>query len=200
MAAIQILILEQSYIIRQGLRAILNEISNVNIHLEFSDLGQFANEINNFKPELIIFNYKFSVQNSKTCNLLKELHQKQTRIIALKDLHYTIPDNHFFDLVIEIDESKSIISDHISALIEEIVPEKTHSGSGLSEREAEILRFVAMGFINKDIVDRLFISTHTVITHRKNITRKLGIKSVAGLTVYAILNKLISEDDLNQIN
>ncbi len=67
--------------------------------------------------------------------------------------------------------------------------------SGLSERELEIVREVALGKTNKEIAEKLFISIHTVITHRKNITRKLGIKTVSGLTVYALLNKLIKMSD-----
>ena len=61
----------------------------------------------------------------------------------------------------------------------------------LSDREKEILVNVALGLLNKEIADKLNISINTVITHRKNITRKTGIKTVAGLTVYAILNNLI---------
>ena len=61
----------------------------------------------------------------------------------------------------------------------------------LSAREKEVLVCVAKGMINKEIADQLHISIHTVITHRKNITRKTGIKTVAGLTVYALLNNLL---------
>ena len=66
----------------------------------------------------------------------------------------------------------------------------------LSAREKEILVSVASGLLNKEIADRHNISINTVITHRKNITRKIGIKTVAGLTAYAILNNLI---DINTI-
>ena len=66
----------------------------------------------------------------------------------------------------------------------------------LSEREKEILISLAKGKINKEIADLHHISVHTVITHRKNIIRKTGIKSVSGLTVYAILNNLI---DINEV-
>ena len=69
-------------------------------------------------------------------------------------------------------------------------------GEELSDREKEILVSVAQGLLNKEIADRHNISINTVITHRKNITRKTGIKTVAGLTVYAILNNLI---DINSI-
>lgn len=66
----------------------------------------------------------------------------------------------------------------------------------LSEREKEILVSVAQGLLNKEIADKHHISINTVITHRKNITRKTGIKTVPGLTVYAILHNLI---DINSI-
>ena len=71
------------------------------------------------------------------------------------------------------------------------IPVGDDSRSELSEREKEILIAVARGMLNKEIADLHGISINTVITHRKNITRKTGIKTVAGLTVYAILNNLI---------
>lgn len=64
-------------------------------------------------------------------------------------------------------------------------------GDKLSSREAEILSAVAQGLLNKEIAAKFKISIHTVITHRKNIVRKTGIKTIAGLTAYAILNNLI---------
>ncbi len=72
-------------------------------------------------------------------------------------------------------------------------PSKTEE-SELSDREKEVLVCVAKGMLNKQIADLLNLSIYTVITHRKNITRKTGIKTVAGLTVYAILNGLIDID------
>ncbi|PLX17911.1 MAG: hypothetical protein C0597_06680 [Marinilabiliales bacterium] len=76
---------------------------------------------------------------------------------------------------------------------------KTSTPDEISDREADILRNIALGYSNKEIADKLFISTHTVVTHRKNITRKLGIKTVPGLTIYAILNKLINIDDQSKL-
>ena len=66
----------------------------------------------------------------------------------------------------------------------------------LSAREKEILAAVAHGKTNKEIADDLFISINTVVTHRKNIARKTGINSIAGLTVYAILNHIVEINDL----
>lgn len=88
----------------------------------------------------------------------------------------------------------TFIEDHVlMPMIGLRVAEETprSEGSELSAREKEILVAVAKGMINKEIADLYNISIHTVITHRKNITHKTGIKTVAGLTVYAILNNLI---------
>ncbi len=70
------------------------------------------------------------------------------------------------------------------------------SGSPLSPREIQVLRLVAMGHINKEIAAQLGISFNTVLTHRRNITAKLGIKSVSGLGVYALTRGYIHDHDL----
>lgn len=68
------------------------------------------------------------------------------------------------------------------------------SGHELSTREIEVLALLSTGLINKEIADKLNISLTTVITHRKNITEKLGIKSVSGLTIYAVMNGYVEAD------
>lgn len=62
----------------------------------------------------------------------------------------------------------------------------------LSGREIDVLRLIASGHINKQIAETLNISINTVLTHRKNITAKLGIKSVSGLTFYAMMNGIVT--------
>lgn len=66
----------------------------------------------------------------------------------------------------------------------------------LSAREIEVLTLIARGRINKEIADKLHISLTTVISHRKNITEKLGIKSVAGLTIYAVMHGYVEADSI----
>ena len=73
---------------------------------------------------------------------------------------------------------------------------KTLVTEELSEREKDVLIQVVKGLSNKEIADVLFISTHTVISHRKNIARKLNIHSSAGLTIYAIVHKLVDLKEL----
>lgn len=67
----------------------------------------------------------------------------------------------------------------------------------LSDREKDIIRFVALGMANKEIADRLCLSIHTVTTHRRNLSAKLGIHSPAGLTIFAILHHLVDLKDVN---
>ena len=74
--------------------------------------------------------------------------------------------------------------------------QKKNEDVELSKRETDVLIAIAKGMMNKEIADQMNLSVHTVISHRKNITRKTGIKSVSGLTVYALLNNLIDENEL----
>ncbi|MDR2882744.1 MAG: LuxR C-terminal-related transcriptional regulator [Alistipes sp.] len=68
-------------------------------------------------------------------------------------------------------------------------------GMELTAREREVLATLARGLSNKEVADKLHISTHTVISHRKNIMRKTGFKTAQGLTFYALHNGLITRDD-----
>jgi DNA-binding NarL/FixJ family response regulator len=66
----------------------------------------------------------------------------------------------------------------------------------LSPRETTIVRLVSLGLTNRQIAESLYLSAHTVMTHRKNIISKLGIKSVSGLTIYAIVNNIITIEEV----
>lgn len=72
----------------------------------------------------------------------------------------------------------------------------SESNKELSTRETDVLQLIVKGSTNKEIADKLNISLNTVLSHRKNITTKLGIKTVSGLTFYAIMNGIISGDDI----
>lgn len=96
----------------------------------------------------------------------------------------------------------------VDMMIEEIKSRKQIPAEGeiesdnnvLSEREKDILVEIVYGLTNKEIANKLFLSVHTVNTHRKNIMNKLHIHSPAGLTIYAIANKLVSIEDIYQKN
>ena len=75
---------------------------------------------------------------------------------------------------------------------------RTTSSFRSSQRERDVIVALVQGMSNKEIADHLCISTNTVITHRRNIAKKLQIHSPAGLTIYAIVNKLVSIDQTLQ--
>lgn len=65
-------------------------------------------------------------------------------------------------------------------------------GVNISEREMEIVKYIAEGYSNQEIADKIFLSVHTVTTHRKNIMNKLGVNNTAGIVMYAVREQLIS--------
>lgn len=101
-----------------------------------------------------------------------------------------------YDGAVSLYDDAAGIVRKIRSAMDSRLPEPSGEGNELSSREKEILVCVAQGMLNKEIADKFSLSIYTVITHRKNITRKTGIKTVAGLTVYAILNNLI---DINSV-
>jgi DNA-binding CsgD family transcriptional regulator len=102
-----------------------------------------------------------------------------------------------FDSLLYLNDNKHELFKTMEKVIQQLGATQPESdNTTLSERELSILKLVATGNTNNEIAERLFISTHTVMTHRKNITRKLGIKTVSGLTVYAILNQHINMEEV----
>ena len=121
------------------------------------------------------------------------------RNLVMTHLPASADQQEAFKVLSEINSLAADIRCHIlleETALEGRTAEETDGDDTLSPREKEILVCVAKGMLNKEIADVNNISIHTVITHRKNITRKTGIKTVAGLTVYALLNNLI---DINSV-
>ena len=86
---------------------------------------------------------------------------------------------------------KRLTQKDVTLNIKKMIGTTNDNEEQLSDREKEILVCLVQGMSNKEIANSLFISLNTVITHRRNIARKLQIHSVAGLTIYAIVNKLV---------
>ena len=111
-----------------------------------------------------------------------------------KDLrmHCQVEDDIFVPAVQILENQVALTTQPADAQAEN----KETAGNVLSEREQEIVHWVVRGLSNKQIGERLFISPNTVLTHRKNIARKLDIHSVAGLTIYAIVNGIVEIGDI----
>ncbi|MDL2243671.1 helix-turn-helix transcriptional regulator [Bacteroidales bacterium OttesenSCG-928-J19] len=94
-------------------------------------------------------------------------------------------------------ESHNAIEDYLlDPAIERLENHSKDTQESLTSREKEIIVYVIKGLTNKQIAEQLFISTHTVISHRRNIAQKLQIHSTAGLTIYAIVNKLVDLEEI----
>ncbi|MGM9803374.1 MAG: response regulator transcription factor [Muribaculaceae bacterium] len=89
-------------------------------------------------------------------------------------------------------DDESHIIDTLNGIFCQAQKKTGDNANELSQRETEVLRLIASGFINKEIADKLGISINTVLTHRKNLTSKLGIRSVSGLSFYAMMNGIIA--------
>ena len=182
-----IVIATASFIIRKGLADIIKELYPSEKTLGIGLAEELDKQLKQNNTSLLLV-------SSEILTKLNLAVYKKIPVIKLIDTRpdYIETDHTNTELLFLDDTENSIL--HIlkrNLALMEKNSSSTKPESELSDRELDIVREVALGKTNKEIADKLFISVHTVITHRKNITRKLGIKTVSGLTVYALLNKLI---------
>ena len=122
---------------------------------------------------------------------LKERYQLLT--IGLVYTYHHPDELSSFNALIYVNDSSDRIRTTVAELLKaNSLPNNTSPSDALTKREKEILKLLVNGYTTKKIADSLFISTHTVNAHRKNIMRKLDIKTVSGLTIYAVLNNIIT--------
>jgi len=196
--SVKIAIAEPSVILRSGLAAALKRIQGIHIQVfEISSIDLLANYIRLHKPGVLIVNpaYWGIVDLHK---LKEESGNKELKCFAF--LSCLTDENILkqYDERISIYDSVDQLKDKLNKLFETPIEETTDDAEILSQREKEILTCVVKGQTNKEIAQSLFLSTHTVITHRRNIVRKLEIHSTAGLTIYAIVNKLVEIDEIKK--
>ncbi len=196
MQRISFLIVDPSYIIRKGLSVIIENLNNAYLYKSESDISAFFKTVNELEPNIVLINPALIKDLNDFRINIYELGKKPI-LIKLTQNKKTEINDPFFDYI-NINDEKSEILNKIEAIINKTSKEEinTESKSIISEREKNVLKLVASGFTNKEIAEKLYISTHTVITHRKNITQKLDIKTISGLTVYAVINKIIDIKDL----
>jgi len=192
---ISFIIVEKSYIVRSGLIQILSNFQETGNITELSDTKLLTDTLTKKQADVVIINAKLTDTIPEIILSIREKNE-QIRLVVFVGTRRENDDFPAFDLKISVDESKNSIIEKLQFLIKNIIPNENSEISGeLSDREKEVVKQIALGKTNKEIGEVLFISPHTVITHRKNITRKLGIKTVSGLTAFAILNNLIKIDE-----
>jgi len=188
------LIAEQSEIIRKGMVHLLEGSGLFAIIRETPCQASLFENLKKYKPDVLFVNP--ALIDSGFQEKLKSNPEIKIRLAALV---YSLFDENtlrHFDEVIQINDTRAKILRKLNNLLKERTREETQPDQSLTVREIDVLRLLVQGMSSKEISSALFISTHTVMTHRKNITQKLNIKSVAGLTVYAMLNGFISIEEL----
>ena len=195
-----IVIAENSYLLSKGLIQAMSQLSSIGNIRELDTKRSLSTQIEIEDPDIIIINPLLlgSILTMRTPWEALKI-EKDIPIIAL--VYSLIDENYLqnFDAVINITDSFDTLTNKFQKVIDEMDMQENDNAEELSEREKEILIAVVKGFINKEIADHFNLSIHTVIAHRRNITRKLSIHSVSGLTVYAILNKLVDLNDIKII-
>ena len=192
-----IAIADPSAIIRSGLETVLKRLPGFRIQvIEIATMELLRETLHSHKPDMLIINP--SIPGCFTLQQIKE----ETECTDMKciALLYAVADHTLlrpYDEQISIYDSPDELRHKLELLhtppAEEAGNEEQQT---LSTREKEIVVCVVKGMTNREIADRLFLSTHTVVTHRRNIARKLQIHSASGLTVYAIVNKLVELNDI----
>lgn len=195
----KIIIAENSVIIRSGLTAVLKRISNLNAHpIEVSSPESLQNYVHMHPTDIVIINPTFGGWFDLTA--FKAAYGKPG--IKYVAMVCSVIDNNIlreYDETIAMCDDMDVIASKIHHLLHAEEEEKEGEPETLSLREKEIITCVVKGMTNKAIADQLCLSIHTVITHRRNIARKLQIHSPAGLTIYAIVNKLVELSDIKEM-
>lgn len=195
--SVKIAVAETSVIIRSGLTTVLKRLPNLNVvPIEVSSPESLQSYIHLHTPDVLIVNPTFGGWFNLPA-FKAENGKVETKYLAL--VCSVIDSNSLkeYDDHLSICDDRETIATKINQLLcTDEEEEKENEQETLSQREKEIITCVVKGMTNKAIADQLYLSIHTVITHRRNIARKLQIHSPAGLTIYAIVNKLVELQDI----
>ena len=193
----KIIIVEPSPIVSAGLASYFDDINQVSIVSQLDRIDRMEEKLAAYNPDILIINPLLIAYDTNE-HFLKICRDFSNVIpVSLVTSYVDAGILKQFKDVIEINDSKQKVVTKIFNLLSDnkLTQDKPESIE-LSNRETDVLVALVKGLTNKEISDKLYISVHTVITHRKNIVRKTGIKSVSGLTVYALLNNLVDETEI----
>jgi len=181
-----ILIVASDFLQSFGLKSMLEDYS-------YTENFSYTVVINDdFAENEILYDLIF-ISQQHYFSLYEKMKNIRKKVIVLTTTNTPIADFSTLNCCME--------EDSLAELLHDLCVKKLHykvdsDRTELSDREKEVLVLVAKGYMNKQIADTLNISINTVLTHRKNLTAKLGIKTVSGITMYAMLNGLISGEDI----
>jgi DNA-binding NarL/FixJ family response regulator len=210
---IKITIADSHFLSRKGLAVLLKENNDFTLLAEALSSADLINQSKFYKPDLIIIDYTSA---NYSLDGLQQVIKKypKAKILAITELQsneiiakglkmgitsHLLKDCDQDEIVEAIYKTakgeKFMCGKITNAILQEKsvnTSEYSCEGMNISEREMEIITLIAEGYSNKEVADKLFLSTHTITTHRKNIMNKLGVNNTAGLVLFAVRENLVS--------
>jgi len=188
---LKIILVEKAWVVQAGIRELITELPGMSVVEIFEGSEKrLADKILAKKPDVVLINPELLKDN--LVSLINELSADKPVLVGLVNKNTPIECKSPFRYCLNLGEGKYELLEELKKINSTKrfkKPEK--KDSSLTKREKTILKMVVRGLTTQDIAESLFLSTHTVNTHRKNISNKLGIKTLSGLTVYALMNKIV---------
>lgn len=186
---ILIAVAESSVIVRSGLVSVLKRLPDMEVEVvEVTSKDGIRHCMEMHTPQILIVNPQ--LEGWFDVDAFRQYYKQEVKLVSLLCSMVDSSQLKGYDERVTLFDDMASLEKKITELLN-IADEEEPDQDALSQREKEIVGCIVRGMTNKEIAEKLFISVHTVMTHRKNITRKLQIHSAAGLTIYAIVNKLV---------
>ncbi|HXC03437.1 MAG TPA: response regulator transcription factor [Bacteroidia bacterium] len=215
MSEIKIIAGDPDFLVREGLASLMSNVTDFELVANVSEFPDLMEAARNHQPDVIIFDYHRYREGWESIKMLrKQVPEAGILIIAdprnKTDIRKALDagahayllreceKEEIYQAIAKVAIQESFLCGRILARLDmQDADEKSFSetscyGLNITEREMEIIRMVAEGFSNKEIAEKLFLSTHTVTTHRKNIMSKLQVNNTAGLVLYAVRNDILA--------
>ncbi len=206
---ISTVIADPAYLVREGFKTIIKSSQKITLIGEITKKEELQPKLKSLKPDILVIDADFTdfLEVEELSIIMKSF--PNTRVLAISDYHkkeiilkiISIGVLGYLTKECQKDEILSAIESvskgekfFCSKILDIILNDKlneTKDDSELTEREIEIVRLIAEKYSNQEIAEKLFISIHTVYTHRKNIMKKLKLKSPVELILYAIDSGII---------
>ena len=178
-----------------GLRQLLQSVMPM---MEVDTLGSFA-ELSANNPdqyfhyfvsiEIVVSERAFFQERLRKTIVLTTTQQETAQLSDFHCLYINQPEQQLLHALLQLEQHAHHGGRNLPPTLSEEPPRQL-----LSRREAEVMALIVQGYINKEVADKLHIGLSTVITHRKNIMEKLGLKSVSALTIYAVTHGYVDID------
>lgn len=216
MSKIKILIADNSFLIREGFRSIITGNSEFKLVGEAEKAEDLTEKLLITHPQVLVLDYTspyFCIDDIAVIHKefpgvhILAITAPQSRIVVSKAiengiLSHLLKDCGKDEIIEAIYSTAKGEKFFCGKILDTVLKDKDNAdttkaegvsceGIKLSAREVEIIRLVAEGMSNKEIAEKIFLSVHTVTTHRKNIMSKLGVNNSAGLVMFAIRQNLI---------